>query len=238
MGTWEDIWRGDGAKRLWSTPDRRVSAMANAWKQSGAIHRVLDLGCGVGRHVHLFASLGFDVYGLDHSQTGLDTCRRRLHAEGLHADLRLGDMATIPFPDGYFDAVLAFNSIYHGLTTEVDAAVELVRRKLRAHGICCATFLSRDNRLYGQGDPLEPHTFADPRMYKELFASDGESGVTHHFSSEDEVRHFFRAYDIESLDHEELRLALPGKDGAAPQWLPIRHSYFWHIVARKGDNRS
>jgi SAM-dependent methyltransferase len=238
MGTWEEIWKGDGAKRLWATPDRRVSELAARWKESGAIRRVLDLGCGVGRHVYLFASQGFEVYGIDHSETGLETCRRRLHAEGLTADLRLGDMGTIPFPDGFFDAVVAFNSIYHGLAVEVDAGVELVRRKLRAGGLCCATFLSRDNRLYGKGDPLEPHTFADPRMYRELFGGDGESGVTHHFSSAEEVRHFFRAYEIESLDHEELRLALPGRDGAAPTWLPIRRSYFWHIVARTVDNRA
>ena len=158
--------------------------------------------------------------------------------DGLTADLRLGDMATIPFADDYFDAVVAFNSLYHGRSSEVDAGVEHVRQKLRVGGICCATFLSRDNRLYGKGEPIEPHTFDDPRMYKELLGGDGESGVTHHFSSEEEVRHFFRAYEIESLEHEELRLALPGKDGAAPRWLPIRHSYFWHIVARKVDRHA
>jgi SAM-dependent methyltransferase len=233
MGGWEEIWQGDGARQLWSIPDRRVIELCAKWKESGTVRRVLDLGCGVGRHLHLFASQGFDTYGLDHSETGLDTCRRRLQAEGLAASLHHGEMNDIPFPDGYFDAVVAFNSIYHGTALQVDAGVELVWQKLRAGGECFATFLSRRNRLYGKGEPMETHTFSDPRMYKELVGGDGESGVSHHFSSEDEVRHFFRAYEIMSLEHEELRLALPGKNGAAPSWLPIRNSFFWQIVARK-----
>jgi SAM-dependent methyltransferase len=238
MGSWEQIWRGDGAKQLWSVPDRRVLELVAKWKDSWTIRRVLDLGCGVGRHVYLLASLGFDAYGLDHSETGLETCGRRLQAHGLTAKLHCGEMSDIPFPDGYFDAVIAFNSIYHGMAQQVDQGVELVRRKLRVGGECFATFLSRDNRLYGKGEAMEPHTFSDPRMYKELLGGDGESGVTHHFSSEEEVRHFFRAYEIESLDHEELRLALPGKNGGAPSWLPIRKSYFWQIVARKVDSHA
>jgi len=221
VGSWENIWKGEGAQQLWSIADPRISELADTWRQSGGIHRVLDLGCGVGRHLCLFASEGFEVYGLDHSESGLETCRRRLHLDGLTADLRLGDMSTIPFPNDYFDA-----------------GVEQVCQKLRVGGICYATFLSRDNRLYGKGHPIEPHTFDDPRMYKELLGGDGESGVTHHFSSEEEVRHFFRAYEIDSLEHEELRLALPSKNGTVPRWLPIRHSYFWHIVARKVDRHA
>ncbi len=238
MGGWEQIWQGDGAKQLWSIPDRRVLELAAVWKESRTIRRVLDLGCGVGRHLCLLASLGFDAYGLDRSATGLETCSRLLKASGLTATLHLGEMSDIPFPDGHFDAIVAFNSIYHGTARQVDAGVELLRRKLRVGGECFATFLARDNRLYGKGEAMEPHTFTDPRMYKELLGVDGESGVTHHFSSEEEVRHFFRAYQIESLEHEELRLALPGKDGGAPSWLPIRKSYFWQIVARKSDTHA
>ena len=238
MGQWEEIWKGAQAEQLWSVPDLRVQELAATWKHTGTIRRVLDLGCGIGRHVHLLASQGFEVSGLDHSETGLETCRRSIAAAGLTADLRLGDMAAIPFPDGHFDAVIAFNSIYHALADQVEAGIDLVRRKLRANGLCFATLPSRDNRLYGKGDPIEPHTFSALGVYGELLGSDGERGVTHHFSSEQELRHFFRAFHIESLEHEELRLALPRRDSTAARWLPIRHAYFWQIVARKVDQHA
>lgn len=238
MGNWEGIWRGQGAKKLWSIPDRRVLELTAKWKESGTIHRVLDLGCGVGRHVHLLAGLGFETFGLDHSETGLETCGERLRETGLTADLRHSEMDVLPYADDFFDGVVAFNSIYHGTAAQVDAGVELIRKKLRVGGEFFATFLARDNRLYGRGEAIEEHTYLDPRMYKSLLSGEGENEVTHHFSSEDELRHFFRRYEIESLEHEELRLALPGKDGGAPSWLPIPRCYFWQIVARKVDDNA
>jgi SAM-dependent methyltransferase len=163
-------------------------------------------------------------------------CRERLQETGLAAELHEGEMDTLPFPDGFFDGVVAFNSIYHGTAPEVDRGVNLVRKKLRDGGEFFATFLARDNRLYGRGERIAEHTYCDPRMYKDLLQGDGEMGVTHHFSSEDEVRHFFREFELDCLEHEELRLALPGKNGGAPSWLPIPKSYFWQVVARKVDS--
>src|SRR5262245_62067292 len=114
MGRWQKIWEGPGAATLWSIPDRQVAKLAARWKLAPDVRRILDLGCGVGRHVHFLASEGFEVFGLDHSQAGLDACRERLQSDGLSAWLQCADMQEIPFPEGYFDAVVAFNSIYHG----------------------------------------------------------------------------------------------------------------------------
>ncbi|MBI4907337.1 MAG: class I SAM-dependent methyltransferase [Acidobacteria bacterium] len=236
MSGWEKIWQETSARELWSVPDCLVLELATRWKQSASIHRVLDLGCGVGRHVLLLASMGFETYGLDHSEAALETCRARLQAAALTAQLHRGQMNDLPFADGYFDAVVAFNTIYHGTAREVDAMVELVRRKLRAGGEFFATLPSRDNRLYGKGEMIEPHTFCDPRMYKELLGGEGESGVPHHFSSREEVHQFYRRYSIQSLAHEELRLALPARRGTTVSWLPISKSYFWRVVARREDS--
>jgi SAM-dependent methyltransferase len=67
---------------------------------------VLDVGCGAGLTLMLAAERGALVSGLDVSPGLLDVARRRLPG----ADLRDGDMESLPFPDAAFDAVVGVNA--------------------------------------------------------------------------------------------------------------------------------
>lgn len=54
--------------------------------------RLLDLGCGTGRHVAHFARRGFEVTGVDLSPHMLEVARRKLARQGLKATLIQGNM--------------------------------------------------------------------------------------------------------------------------------------------------
>jgi len=70
--------------------------------------RVLDVGCGPGRHALALARRGFAVTGLDRSATLLGHAAAARDREGLSLDLRLGDMRGLPLPgDEPYDAVLS-----------------------------------------------------------------------------------------------------------------------------------
>ena len=67
--------------------------------------RILDVPCGQGRHAHLLAEAGFDVDGLDYSETLLERARAR--GEGKRLRYTQGDMRNLPAKwTGRFDAVL------------------------------------------------------------------------------------------------------------------------------------
>lgn len=87
---------------------------------SGA--RYLDAGCGAGLALSLAAQRGAVVSGLDASAPLLDVARSRTPA----ADLRVGDIEQLPFQEGSFDAVTAFNSIQYAVDPAV-AVAELAR---------------------------------------------------------------------------------------------------------------
>jgi SAM-dependent methyltransferase len=68
--------------------------------------RLLDVGCGPGGAAALAAERGARVAGLDVSPDRIEVARQRV-PEG---DFRVGDMETLPWPDGSFDAVTGFNA--------------------------------------------------------------------------------------------------------------------------------
>jgi SAM-dependent methyltransferase len=68
--------------------------------------RVLDIGCGSGEFARLASSRGARVSGIDAAEGMLAIARRNAP----DADLRLRSMEALPWEDGSFDVVTAFNS--------------------------------------------------------------------------------------------------------------------------------
>jgi ubiquinone/menaquinone biosynthesis C-methylase UbiE len=87
--------------------------------------KVLEIGCGTGTNLELFADAGCEVAGVDLSPSMMDLAKRKL---GDRADLRLGDASEMPFADGSFDLVLSFLTL-HEMPPEVRTPVmrEMVR---------------------------------------------------------------------------------------------------------------
>ena len=74
---------------------------------------ILDVGTGRGRHARVFARRGYDVVGLDLSETAIATARQRSEAEGLAERTRfvVGDMR-LPHFQARFDGVVNLFSTF------------------------------------------------------------------------------------------------------------------------------
>jgi ubiquinone/menaquinone biosynthesis C-methylase UbiE len=77
--------------------------------------KVLEVGCGTGTNLELFAGAGCEVAGIDLSKSMHDLAQKKL---GENADLRHGDASEMPFDDGSFDLVLGFLTL-HEMPAEV-----------------------------------------------------------------------------------------------------------------------
>jgi ubiquinone/menaquinone biosynthesis C-methylase UbiE len=62
--------------------------------------RVLDIGCGTGRHLLMFSELGLDITGLDASPHMLGIAQKKL---GHRVELHEGLAEDLPFEDNSFD---------------------------------------------------------------------------------------------------------------------------------------
>lgn len=164
------------------------------YKNLSDCKRILDLGCGNGRHVVYFAQLGFDAYGMDISQKALDICAELLSREQLSADLRCGDVTEIPHPEQFFDAVVSWGVLDHVKKDDAFASVREIKRVLTPGGWFHVNLRSKDSFDYGEGDEIEPGTF--------VLTEGWEKGLFQHFWDEDEIDDLLKDFDICNFELE------------------------------------
>ncbi len=88
---------------------------------------VLEIGVGTGGLLTELAARAKQVIGVDHSPAMLEEARRRLTAAGsCGIELRLGEMAHLPLPDGSVQCVVA-NMVLHHAADPAQVLVEISR---------------------------------------------------------------------------------------------------------------
>lgn len=95
---------------------------------------ILDLGCGPGRDLYFFRSLGHDVTGLDGSKKFVAMARAHSGCEVLHQDFLAMDL-----PDGRFDGVFANASLFHVPSRELPRVLVEIRGALKSRGVLFAS---------------------------------------------------------------------------------------------------
>lgn len=96
--------------------------------------RILDVGCGEGRHSMALAARGFRVVGVDISRELIDLAIQGTD-EDLHAAYLRADLRELPFEDE-FDIVLSFDGAIGYLEDDAEnyRAFERIARALRSDG--------------------------------------------------------------------------------------------------------
>lgn len=153
--------------------------------------RLLDVGCGPGRHLAAFRDRGIDPLGLDLSRPLL---RRAREVTGGGVPLVRGDMRSLPVADAAFDAVASFfTSFGYFATPGQDRKVLAeVRRVLRTGGAYLLDFLNaeqvRRDLVPEEEDTVDGRTVRQTREIRDgcvvkrieiRSAEDGDAEVFH-----------------------------------------------------------
>jgi len=160
--------------------------------------RLVDLGCGTGRHVVHFAERGFEVTGLDLSEHMLAAARAKLDAGGSSATLVRADITRLDETGlGPFDyAICMFSTLgmIHGAANR-QRFLESVRRHLAPGGLFA---LHLHNRWQNLWDPdgrrylwhaLRDHWRGRPEAFeKDMDGYRGIRGLRLYVYSEGELR--------------------------------------------------
>lgn len=98
--------------------------------------KVLDIGCGGGANLKRLLRLcpKGEVYGIDMSQESVSfACRYNSRELDKRCFIRWGNVCSLPYGNGTFDAVTAFETVYFWVPLEL--ALEEVARVLKTGGV-------------------------------------------------------------------------------------------------------
>ena len=174
-------------------PNPELMALIPGWQAAGC-RRVLDAGCGVGRHLGPLLQAGFQVWGADCDAQVLKLLQARLAnsaAPAVVANLVQADLNRLPFASGAFDLVVSVNVINHGdAATFRDYCRELAR-VLKGGG---HLFIYTSPREAGERVRL-PHTRElEPGTLVDIATPDGV--MVHHFPTPAELRKQFPRFTV------------------------------------------
>lgn len=93
---------------------------------------VLEIGVGMGADFVRWLRAGARARGVDLTDRAVELTRRRAEAEGHHAQVRVADAESLPFPDASFDLVYSWGVLHH--TPDTARAFREAIRVLRPGG--------------------------------------------------------------------------------------------------------
>lgn len=207
---WDKRWATEEGRADWLEPHPAVAAILPELEARGA-RRVLDLGCGIGRHALMFAAHGFAVDAIDGSANGLAVLREAAAARGTTLGLHEGRADALPFDDGSFDYVLSWNVIHHGTLGDLGRRLGEIWRVLKPGGLMQATVLSTRDSNYGIGRAIAPDTFVRDRTE--------EKGHPHCYCDAATLVGLLHGFELLTLS-QQLQERRPG-------------SHHWHIIAER-----
>lgn len=170
-----DLWLESWAS--FADPARRVVAAATALAPGTS---VLDLGCGSGEFLALAGDRGAEVAGIDDAEAMVAAARMRVPG----ADLRVGSIEELPWPDDTFDVVTALDAVQFADDRRV--ALAEARRVARNGGLVAVSAWGADHdcdveavaialeRLAGRADKRGPR-LGEPGIIDALAADAGLS---------------------------------------------------------------
>jgi cyclopropane fatty-acyl-phospholipid synthase-like methyltransferase len=187
---WNLIFKKEGRRYL--KPQEDMPAIAAFLKKSG-VKKVLDIGCGSGRHTVMLAQKGFEVTGMDNAEEGLKLAKKWLKEKGLKAKLdNASCYERFPYPDNYFDAIVSVQVIHHNKIKGIRFCISEIKRVLRNKGIIFITMGKERIRMKrDEVKMIAPRTFVVTKGHEE--------GVAHYILNKKIIRKEFKDFSIQDF---------------------------------------
>ena len=187
---WEEIYKRYG--KFLVDPQEDMDRVVALFKEHN-VRKVLDLGCGSGRHLIYLAKHGFAVYGIDLAETGIKIAKDWLDEKNLQAKLEIGSVyEKLPYDDDFFDAIVSIRVIHHAKIGDIRKAIKEIQRVLKPRGLIFITVrkrISKKRRL--------KFKTLDSRTYIPIEGD--EKGLIHYLFNKKLLKTEFRNFKIHAI---------------------------------------
>lgn len=167
--------------------------------------KILDLGCGAGRHVFFMGKENILPYGIDFSEEGVEYTKGLLNEFAMEqyvGNVKVGSLTEIPFEDNYFDGIICYGVLYYLPKTEIIKAVQEMKRVLKIGGKFLVQVRSKDDYRCQSSSCKstdEKNTYIIDEN-DETKCANSENGMLMHFFEEDELKELFSEFKDIKID--------------------------------------
>jgi len=198
MPTWDVLYKNRihyNEKDLWKEPHERLVEFFDGLKIQAQPLRILDLGCGTGRHLVFLEDQGYETFGLDISANGLNYARGWLYKKGHPVRLIMADMTSLPYSSSSFNIIISTYVIHHNTLVGFRKSIQEMNRLLFPGGILLLAIPSTRGFRHGRGQQIEPGTVI-PDIGQDC-------GIPHHYCDLAEIAREFADYIIREVRLDE-----------------------------------
>jgi len=191
----------------WEPADSTLKAI-ELFKKSG-LRDILIPGFGYGRNAKVFIDNGFEVTGIEISETAIDIARKHF---GDDLKVYYGSVNSMPFDHDLYDGIFCY-ALIHLLSQEERAKlIGDCYNQLRPNGYLVFVSISKTDFRFGQGNEIRKDTF------------ETWPGVTLFFYDEDSIQSEFGNHGL--IGAEEIKEPLIDLVNKPSQ-------QFWYITCKK-----
>ena len=195
MKQWDKIFKTQG--KVFDKVQEDIPKIANLFKKKG-VKKILDLGCGSGRHLVYLVKRGFDVYGFDISEYGIKMTKDWLKKEKVKAELKIGNIyKKFPYKDNFFDALISIQVLHHNRIGNIRKLIKEIERILKPGGFIFVTVSRKKSKKDIPKERLWKIKFIAPRTYIPL--SHDEKGLIHYWFNKKLLRKEFKNFKIYNI---------------------------------------
>ena len=131
--TWESYWKNLDNHDWWKKPASEVQDLISSLS-SIEKPKILDLGCGLGRHAIAFALAHFTITAVDSSANAIKHLIEWARSLKLQIETLVCDVLDDSLRGETFDVVLSYNVIYHGSRSRFAKSIRHVQTMLKPDG--------------------------------------------------------------------------------------------------------
>lgn len=191
-------------------PAESAIAALNLFREN-RLNKILIPGFGYGRNAKIFADAGFEITGIEISETAIELAQKHY---GDNVRVYHSSVTAMPFDHKVYDGIFCYALIHLLSEKERVKLIDDCYRQLKPGGYMVFVTISKNDAAYGDGEELSKYRF------------ETKHGVQLFFYDSDSVEKEFGRYGIiEAKEVDE-----PAKNmGNKPS------QKFWFITCRKQE---
>jgi len=152
----------------------------------------LELGCGAANLSVYYGEKGYEIYGIDISETAIDWAKERFHKAGLTGEFVLGNVVELAYEDNFFDVMVDAHCLHCIIDEDRAIFLSNVKRTLKENGIFIVMTMC--------GDPTDPDVIKD---FDENSRNQIKNGIAgRHFGTVESILEEVKTAGFKVLDYK------------------------------------